>query len=165
MKIQSKNRTFLFLFPIALSIIGLFFIFESSSLKGLKEYSDMFHFFKLQSIWIFLGTAAMIFFSKFDYHKLYYFAFPLMLSTIIFLIVVLIPGIGFSGGGSRSWIDFGILNFQPTEFAKFSVIIYLSSWFLYKERKRFSSFIALLSILVFFLCFNLILEQQLLYFF
>jgi len=148
-KIKKSISNFFYFYPLFLSLIGLFFIFESSSVKGLTEYSNMFYFFKLQSIWILIGSIIMVFLSKFDYHKLYYFAFPLMLFTIISLLLVLIPGIGFTGGGARRWIDFGIFNFQPTEFAKLSVIIYLSSWFLYKERKRFGSFIALLSILVF----------------
>ena len=148
-KFNKSVDNFFYIFPLFLSLIGLFFIFESSSVRGLNEYSDIFYFSKLQLMWIFIGSMLMIFFSKFDYHKLYYLAFPLMLTTLVFLILVLIPGLGFTGGGARRWLDFGIINFQPTELAKLSVIIYLSSWFLYKERKRFSSFIALLSILVF----------------
>ncbi len=147
-KPKSRFRS-LFLFPIVLSIIGLFFVFEASSVKAFSEFGDSFHLFKLQFIWICLGVAAMIFFTYFDYRKLYYFSFPLMMTTILLLIFVLIPGIGFKAGGARRWLDLGVINFQPTEIAKFSVIIYLSSWFLYKERKRFFSFIALLGLLVF----------------
>ena len=91
----------------------------------------------------------MLILSKFDYRKLYYLAFPLMLLTIVLLMVVLIPGIGTSAGGARRWIDLGIINFQPTEIAKFSVIIYLCSWFLNRERKRFASFVGLISVLMF----------------
>ncbi len=148
-KPKSSRFRSLFFFPIILSIVGLFFVFEASSVKALSDYGDSFHLFKLQFVWICFGIAAMIFFSYFDYHKLYYFAFPLMMTTILLLIVVLIPGIGSKAGGARRWLDLGVINFQPTEIAKFSVIIYLSSWFLYKERKRFFSFIALLGLLVF----------------
>ncbi|MFH1827475.1 MAG: putative lipid II flippase FtsW [bacterium] len=144
-----KGYKNIFLFSLVLSLIGLFFVFEASSVKGFSEYSDSFHFFKLQSIWICSGLVLMFIFSKFDYHKLYYLAFPLMLGTIFLLMFVLIPGIGSSVGGARRWIDFGIINIQPTEIAKFSVIIYLSSWFLNRERKRFASFVGLLSVLMF----------------
>ena len=72
-----------------------------------------------------------------------------MLLTIISLVLVLIPGIGQQAGGARRWFNLGFLNFQPSELAKFSVIIYLSSWFIYKERKRFFSFLILLGLLVF----------------
>jgi len=144
-----KGYKNIYLFVLALAFVGLFFVFEASSVRGFNEYSDSFHFFKLQVIWIVGGFFLMLIFSKFDYHKLYYLAFPLMLGTIVLLLLVLIPGVGSSAGGARRWIDLGIINFQPTEVAKFSIIIYLASWFLNRERKRFASFVGLLLILVF----------------
>jgi cell division protein FtsW len=63
--------------------------------------------------------------------------------------VVLIPGIGYSAGGARRWLDFGLINLQPTELAKFSIIIYLASWLINKEKKRFLSFVSLVGLLLF----------------
>lgn len=146
---KSKLIRLLFLLPIILSIFGLFFVFESSSVRSFHEFNDSFHFFKLQLIWIFLGLGAMAFLSLFDYRRLYYLSLPLILSTIIFLFIVLVPGIGQRAGGARRWLDFGFINFQPTELAKLSVIIYLSSWFINREKKRFFSFLALILILMF----------------
>ncbi len=146
---KRKFLGWLFTLPIILSLVGLFFVFEASSVRSFQEVGDSFHYFKLQSIWIGLGIVAMFFFSVFDYHKLYYFSLMAMLATIILLCFVLIPGIGYQAGGARRWIDFGVINLQPTELAKLSVIIYLSSWFVTKERKRFFSFLILLSILMF----------------
>jgi len=148
LKKSKSNRLSIFFFPIILTLLGLIFVFEASSVKGFSEFADSFHFFKLQAVWTALSLGAMLFFAYFDYHKLYYLSFPLMMATIILLILVLVPGIGTVSGGARRWIDLGVINFQPTEIAKFSVIIYLSSWFTHKERKRFFSFIALLGLLV-----------------
>jgi len=139
----------LFLLPIVLSILGLFFIFEASSISAFRNFNDSFYYLKFQLLWFTIGIAVMIFFSFFDYHKLYYLSFPALLLSIVLLILVLIPGIGRSVAGARRWIDLGLINFQPTELAKFSVILYLCSWFLYKEKKRFFSFVLLLSFLVF----------------
>lgn len=146
-----KNKFFMPILtvPLILSLIGLFFIFEASSVRGLMEFGDSFYYLRLQIIWFCLGLAVMIFFAFFDYHRLYYFAFLFMMATIVLLILVLIPGIGYKAGGARRWLDLGFLNIQPTELAKFSVIIYLSSWFIYKERKRFFSFLILLGFLIF----------------
>ncbi len=135
--------------PFFLSLIGLFFVFEASSVRSFNEFSDSFHYFKLQFVWIVLGMAVMFAISFFNYHRLYYVSFLAMLTTIILLFLVLIPGVGFKAGGARRWLDFGIINFQPTELAKFSVIIYLSSWFIHRERKRFFSFMILLGLLMF----------------
>lgn len=134
--------------PILLSVIGLFFVFEASSVRSFTQFGDSFRYLKLQSIWLLVGIVAMIFFSLIDYHKLYYLSFFMMIGTIFFLILVLIPGVGTRAGGAQRWIDLGIINFQPTEFAKLATILYLSSWFIHRERKRFFSFLFLLSILV-----------------
>lgn len=133
-KLNKNERFWFFVFPILISLVGLLFVFESSSIRSFNESGDSFHYFKLQAVWIFLGVCTMAFFSVFDYHKLYYLAFFSMMFTIGLLALVLIPSIGSTGGGARSWIDLGGVNFQPTELAKFSVIIYLSSWFNHKDR-------------------------------
>lgn len=146
--IKKRLLGLLFFLPIILSLLGIFFIFEASSVRSFHEFGESFHYFKLQFIWIVLGFSAMIFFSFFDYRKLYLFAVPLMLFTMLLLAIVLIPGIGQKAGGARRWIDFGFINLQPTELAKLSVVIYLSSWFINRERKRFFSFMTLLSILI-----------------
>ncbi len=138
----------IFFFPILLSLIGIFFVFEASSVSSATQFHDSFYFFRLQAIWVVIGIFGMILMSFFDYHNLYYIAFMSMIATIILLVAVLIPGIGSAAGGARRWIDLGFFSLQPTEIAKFSVILYLSSWFIHKERKRFFSFIMLLGILI-----------------
>lgn len=146
---RKKKLFWLFFFPIILSLLGVVFVFEASSVRSFTEFNDSFHYFRNQSIFVVAGICVMAFFSFFDYHKLYFMAFIFMIATIVLLCLVLIPGIGQTGGGARSWIDLGFFNMQPTEFAKFSVIIYLASWFNFKERKRFFSFLILLGILMF----------------
>ncbi len=134
--------------PILLTTIGLFFIFDASSINAFRTLGDSFYFLKQQLIWFILGIGVMTAFSFFDYRKLYYVSFPFLLITIFFLIIVLIPGIGVYVGGARRWINIGPVGFQPSEVAKFSAILYLCSWFLYKERQRFLSFILLLGFII-----------------
>ncbi len=142
------NISLLAIIPIILTTIGLFFIFDASSINAFRAFGDSFYFFKQQLIWFVLGIGVMGAFSIFDYRKLYYVSFPFLLMTIFFLIVVLIPGVGVTVGGARRWISLGPIGFQPSEVAKFSAILYLSSWFLYKERQRFISFLLLLSFII-----------------
>lgn len=146
-----RNKFFLPLItiPLILSLIGLVFIFEASAIRSVNEYGDSFHYFKYQAVWLGVGLLVMSFFSFFDFKRLYFFSFISLVVTILLLMIVLIPGIGFQAGGARRWLDFGWFNVQPTELAKFSVIIYLSSWFIYKEKRRFLSFITLVGFLIF----------------
>ncbi|KKP59897.1 MAG: Stage V sporulation protein E (Required for spore cortex synthesis) [Candidatus Roizmanbacteria bacterium GW2011_GWA2_34_18] len=150
-KLLVRNKFFLPLvtIPIILSFVGLIFIFEASAVNSSRQFGDSLHYLKSQVVWIFLGLIIMTIFSFIDYHRLHFISFISLIIAIILLVVVLIPGIGFKAGGSRRWIDFGFFNLQPTELAKFSIIIYLSSWFTNKEKKRFLPFITLIGFLVF----------------
>ncbi len=134
--------------PLGLAVAGSFFVFEASALKSYSYYQDSFHFLKLQILWIFLGLIVLTFFSLLDYHKLYYIAFYLITITIVILILIFIPGIGLKVGGARRWFSIGGIRLQPSELTKFSIIIYLSSWFQSKERERFFSFAILLSVIM-----------------
>ncbi len=136
--------------PVLLSLFGLFFVYEASSILALDQVGDSFHYLKLQAMWFCAGFVAMIIFALFDYKKLRLLAFPFMMTAILLLVIVLIPAIGRVGGGARSWIDLGPFNLQPTEFAKFATIIYLASWFSVREkRRRFTSFLFFLGLLLF----------------
>lgn len=143
-----KTSLVLFFLPIILTVIGLFFIFDASSISAFRNFGDSFYFFKAQALWMLIGITSMIFFSRFDYHKLYYLAFPALIVSIVLLVIVLIPGIGITVLGARRWISLGGASLQPSEIAKFGVILYLCSWFRYKERNRFGSFLVLLGLVV-----------------
>jgi len=146
-----KNREFLpiLTIPLIFSFLGLFFIFEASAVKSFNLFGNSFYYLKLQLLWLFLGIFVMCFLAFFDYHKFYYLAFFFMLITIFLLILVLIPSFGYHAGGAQRWLNVGLFNLQPTELAKFSLIIYLSSWFIYRERKQFFSFLILIGFLTF----------------
>lgn len=149
-KLLTRNKFFLPLItiPIILSLVGLIFIFEASAVSSSRQFGDSLHYLKSQATWIFLGLILMFLFAYIDYKKLYFLSFISLVLTLILLVLVLIPGIGSTVGGARRWIDFGIFSLQPTELAKFSIIIYLSSWFNNKEKKRFLPFISLMGFIV-----------------
>lgn len=75
-----------------------------------------------------LGACAMVFILLIDYRVL---AKPwvcgtLLLVSIVLLILVAIPGIGKMLNGSRRWLRLGFVSFQPSELAKYSLILYLA---------------------------------------
>ncbi|OGD84626.1 cell division protein FtsW [Candidatus Curtissbacteria bacterium RBG_13_40_7] len=109
---------------LILVVIGLLSIYDASVVSAFRDFGDKLYYFKNQLMWAGLGTFAIAFFSFFDYHKLFKIA-PFFLGIcIIFLIVVLIPGIGTEINGARRWINIGSLTFQPSEICKLALIIY-----------------------------------------
>lgn len=107
--------------------VGLITIYDASVVAAFRDFGDKLYYFKNQLIWASLGFMALGFFSLYDYHKLIKSA-PLFLAlAAILLLLVLIPGIGTKVYGARRWISLGNLSFQPSEFAKLTLIFYLTS--------------------------------------
>ncbi len=132
-----------------LVLFGLFMIYDASFFVAFRDFNDKYHYIKDQSRWIALGFLGLFAFSFFDYHKLYNFSLPLLITAIILLVLVFIPGIGVFVLGARRWINTGLFILQPAEFVKLALAIYLSAWFSRKEKGRFGAFLLLLGIVLF----------------
>ncbi len=52
----------------------------------------------------------------------------LFMASLLLLVLVLIPGIGKGVNGARRWIGLGVMSFQPSELAKFAVLLYASDY-------------------------------------
>lgn len=108
--------------------IGFGFLFSASHPTGIKYFNNPFYYLIKQSIYFVFGIIAF-FIGLLVNHEVYKKYIKLIvLTTIILLIITLIPGIGKSVGGARRWIAiFKIIQFQPSELAKLVLIFYLAS--------------------------------------
>lgn len=145
---MSKIDISLLICVIILTFFGLFMIYDASSFVAFRDFGDKYHYVKDQSIWIMLGFAALIFFSYFDYHRLYAFALPILFIALVLLILVFVPGIGVSLLGAHRWIDTRVFLLQPAEFVKLALAIYLAAWFSNKEKGRLPAFLLLLGLVL-----------------
>ncbi len=123
-------------------------IYDVSSYVAFRDFSDKYHYVKDQFFWVMLGFAALGFFSFFDYHKLYFFALPILFMALVLLILVFIPGVGISLLGANRWIDAGFFVLQPAEFIKLALAIYLAAWFSNKEKGRLPAFLILIGLVL-----------------
>ncbi|MGF2615507.1 FtsW/RodA/SpoVE family cell cycle protein [Rossellomorea vietnamensis] len=118
-----------------LCFFGLIMIYSASMVTAVEIYgysSD--HFYKKQLFNILIGFAAFLFAAAFPYKAFTKFKFPL--KAVIFGTIGLLLAVHFIGvevNGAQSWIDTGIMRIQPSEFAKLSVIIYLSAVYAKKQ--------------------------------
>lgn len=71
--------------------------------------------------------------------------------SLIALVLVLIPGVGIVVNGARRWIGLGFMNFQPSELAKFGVLLYVADYMVRRmdRRERFFSAVLPVAIAVF----------------
>ena len=81
----------------------------------MHDYGSSWTFFNRQAIWTALGFAAMFVTLRVDYH-LWRKLTPLaLLVGFALLVVVLMPGVGLTVNGSRSWLGHGAWRMQPAE--------------------------------------------------
>jgi rod shape determining protein RodA len=85
-------------------------------------------FFFRQLIWYTIGAAAAVAFCLVDYRVLARWSLVIYWASMALLGAVLIPGVGAMRYGARRWIDFGLVQFQPTEFAKLALILALAHY-------------------------------------
>ncbi|WP_052339173.1 putative lipid II flippase FtsW [Gorillibacterium massiliense] len=117
----------LFFLTLALGAFGILMVFSASSMVSTYDNGgNSLVFAKKQIIAFAMGIVGMFIFMNMSYAKLRKLVFPLFCCIIIMLILVLMIGNG-DQYGSRSWIDLGPLNLQPSEFAKLGIVLYLAA--------------------------------------
>jgi cell division protein FtsW len=129
---MKRETTFLLTVVLALTLIGILMVYSASGVgtraaERLRTPSP-FYYVNHQLIFVAVGLFGMFVASRIDYHRLaspLYFRAIVMISLVL-LVLVLIPGIGAKSGGARRWIQVPGFRFQPSEFAKFAVILLLS---------------------------------------
>lgn len=112
-----------FVLVIVILMIGLVMMFSASyAYAYYNKQQDSFFFIKKQLFFAVLGLIAMFVLAKIDYHWLHKIAYPVLGFSYLLLIAVLIlPGT--NSKGIKRWIDIGPINFQPSEIAKFAVVL------------------------------------------
>jgi cell division protein FtsW len=86
------------------------------------------HYLLLQLVWGAFGIVTCVVATFFDYRKFKKFACPLFIVALALLGLVLVPGIGMHINGSRRWLNLRFGSFQPSEAAKFGLIVILA-WY------------------------------------
>jgi cell division protein FtsW len=114
-------------------------VYSTSAIIAGDRFGDPYYFLKRQGLYAGIGFVLMILMMFVPYGILKKFAYPILILSILFLIAVLIPGIGHRAGGSMRWLKIQSFSFQPSEFAKLGLVIFLA-YFLTKKDERIRSF-------------------------
>ena len=128
----------LFALVLILVILGLILLYSTSAYNGRVKFHDPAYYFKKQLFAAILGVLGMYVISGIDCSVLLRFAPALYLASIALSTVVLF--VGEEINGSRRWLSLGPLSFQPSEFAKVAVILFLA-WVIQKTRRKATSFL------------------------
>lgn len=122
---NKKSRNIL-ITTIILSFIGLYQVYSSSRVWAMYKENDAYYYLKRQLLFMVIGYFLLYIFTKINLDKLFKWSKYFLLISLILMVLVLVPGLSIVRNGSRSWFGIGTFAFQPSEFAKLSLIIYNS---------------------------------------
>jgi len=129
-----KPDSIILIFAIMMAIFGAIMIFDASVYQANTVFNDQFYFLKSQLVWLVMGIIPAVLIYFWDYRKILKLAFPALIITIVLLVLVLVLGEALNG--SKRWFAIGSLpKIQPAEFAKITLIMYLSSWLAKRDYK------------------------------
>lgn len=118
-----NKRLMLFITMTILITIGLIMIYSSSYIWSYYKFNDSLKYVKQQLIFIFIGYILIYIILKLNPNFFYKNSKIFLIISYILLILVLIPGIGVTRNGSRSWFGIGSFGIQPSEAMKLALII------------------------------------------
>ncbi|MGB7605618.1 MAG: stage V sporulation protein E [Lutisporaceae bacterium] len=124
---KSNNMDFTLLITVLILLaIGVSMVFSASSISSQLKYDDQYYFLKSQGAYAILSIIVMLFFSRVNYKILGRLAPLIVAVSFVLLLLVFVPGIGLKLNGANRWIDVGITTMQPSEFAKFALVLYMA---------------------------------------
>jgi cell division protein FtsW (lipid II flippase) len=83
-----------------------------------------------QTVWLFIGLAVFVVMLLLirDDRRLDAFTYTIGLAGIVLLLLPIVPGIGYEINGARLWAKIGPISFQPAEFGKILIVVFLASY-------------------------------------
>lgn len=126
---------------IFLVCFGLVMLYSTSSYNGEVKFGDAAFYLKKQLFATVLGLIAMGMIAKIDYHVWMRFGKAAYLLALALCVSVIF--VGTTVNGSKRWLRLGPLSFQPSDFAKLCVIIFLATMIsrMPKQMGKFSTVI------------------------
>ena len=122
--VRTPNSVLLVLAVAVLNIVGLVMVLSASSVESLDSKGNPWWFFERQLLWTTFGAVAFLAASRFDHRRWRRMAPLLLVVAFGLLTVVLIPGIGIYVDGARRWLGSGQFRLQPSEIAKFALLVF-----------------------------------------
>lgn len=133
-----KQRTghidlYIFLSVLAIMLFSVGVVYSASvSISGMRHDGDYNYLFRNHSIRVIMGVAALFVGMFVNYHFYSHISKIVLVAALALLAYTLVGGTVVKG--AQRWVSFGPVNFQPSEFAKFALIIHLAVLLAAKQR-------------------------------
>ena len=125
-----KGNPLILLLPIIIAGFGVIMVYSASCYSAAVEYNDAYYFAKKQLIGFILGIVGMVIAGRCNIEKLKgkkvrYFV---LCVAVVLLALVFVPGLGKTNYGATRWIGIGGITIQPSELAKYALVLFSASY-------------------------------------
>lgn len=110
---------------LALTGFGLVMVYSASSVYAERTFGSATYFLSRQALFAAAGIGTMIAVSYVPYRVFRTLAYPILLGGLVGLVAV-VAGAGMTVRGATRWIAVGSIRFEPSEVAKFALVVWLS---------------------------------------
>jgi len=124
---------------LVLVAIGVLMTYSSSVYYAELKFGNKFHFFYREIFWVVIGIISAIVIGSIHFQTIQKYSWLLLFVATVLLGLIYVPGIGHRVNHAARWIKVAGFTLQPSEFAKYVVIIFLADR-LAKNRRHVSKF-------------------------
>jgi len=125
---------------LLLVVLGITMIYSSSGVLAREKFHDSTFFLKKELIALLIGSVGLVIAKTLPIRFLQRLAYPALGCALILLVLVLLPGWGTKAGGATRWFRVGGFAFQPSEFAKLAIVLFLA-YVLSKKQEKIRIFL------------------------
>jgi cell division protein FtsW len=118
-----------------LNLLGLVMVLSASSVVALDETGSTWSYFARQTTWALIGTVGLFVFAAVDRRLLRKLSRIALGGSVLLLGLVMVPGIGVEVNGATRWLGAGPLQIQPSEFAKFALLLFVADFLAGRSRE------------------------------
>ena len=130
MAVRAHAPDYVFIGSIMLlTIFGLVMLASATAAVGFEKFGSAYYFLKRQVLFGFIpGIAVFILCMRLPYSVFARARTPVFILSLFLMVAVLIPGVGTTLGGAKSWLIFSGVSFQPGEILKIALILFLAGF-------------------------------------
>lgn len=111
---------------VVLVLLGVVMVLSASASVSVTNSDSVWSYFRGQTVYAALGLALMSIAIFVDYHKLRVLARFFIVMAGLLMVAVLLPGFGLRFNGATRWLNVGPVTLQPSEVAKFALILFVA---------------------------------------
>lgn len=130
-----------------LVIFGCIMVYSASFYSANYHYGNKYFFLFKQLLGVVLGVFAMIALTFIDYHLLNKYKWLIVGGTFLLLALVFVPGLGMESYGAKRWVSLLGFSIQPSEIAKFALVIFTAGY-MSDHHDKVKTFKGLLPVLI-----------------